>query len=354
MSQGGGNITDLEAFDLIFACNQVHTREQLKKLQSLTLEQKIQATKVRITEWYEHWQGKVYVSFSGGKDSTVLLDIARSIYPDIEAVFVDTGLEYPEIRKFVKTKENVTWLHPIKYDRKQRKYVRTNFCEVIEKYGYPVVSKEVSNAVRNAVYNIKTGTDSVRYQQLRGELMKENGDPSEFNKKKWLYLCYAPFKISDQCCGIMKKKPFHIYERKSGKKPLTAIMAEESKQRMSKWLKQGCNAFSADNPQSAPMSFWTEEDVLAYLKISKIPYCSVYGDIVASDGGCDYDDTLIPTKLHCTGCQRTGCMFCMFGVHLEKEPNRFQRMKITHPKQYDYCINNLGLGKVLDYIGAPY
>lgn len=62
----------------------------------------------------------------------------------------------------------------------------------------------------------------------------------------------------------------------------------------------------------------------------------------------------VERKLYTTGCDRTGCMFCMFGVHLEKEPNRFQRMKITHPKQYDYCINKLGCGAVLDYIGVKY
>lgn len=47
-------------------------------------------------------------------------------------------------------------------------------------------------------------------------------------------------------------------------------------------------------------------------------------------------------------------MFCGFGVHLEKGENRFQRMALTHPKQYDYCINRLGLGEVLDYIGVDY
>ena len=72
--------------------------------------------------------------------------------------------------------------------------------------------------------------------------------------------------------------------------------------------------------------------------------------------------------LETTGCDRTGCIFCMFGCHLEKEPNRFQRLKETHPRQYQYCIGGgemvdgklqpnkegLGLGKVLDYIGVKY
>lgn len=76
-------------------------------MQSWSLEHKIQVTQTRIIEWYERNDGKVYISFSGGKDSTVLLDLARRIYPDIPAVFVDTGLEYPEIKEFVKTIPNV-------------------------------------------------------------------------------------------------------------------------------------------------------------------------------------------------------------------------------------------------------
>ena len=64
-----------------------------------------------------------------------------------------------------------------------------------------------------------------------------------------------------------------------------------------------------------------------------------------SDSGCE---------LYTTGVNRTGCMFCMFGVQLEKEPNRFQKMKETHPKQYDYCMNKLGLSKVLDFMGINY
>jgi 3'-phosphoadenosine 5'-phosphosulfate sulfotransferase (PAPS reductase)/FAD synthetase len=99
-----------------------HTIGDLRQRQSLPLEAKVQMTKQRIREWYEHYDGQVYVSFSGGKDSTVLLNIARQIYPDIEAVFVDTGLEYPEIRKFVKSFDNVTILRP-----------KMSFVDVIKK-----------------------------------------------------------------------------------------------------------------------------------------------------------------------------------------------------------------------------
>lgn len=86
----------------------------LAQRQSLPLEAKIEMSKKRIREWYEHYDGDVYVAFSGGKDSTVLLHLVRSMYPDVEAVFSDTGLEYPEIREFVKTIDNVTWVKPKK------------------------------------------------------------------------------------------------------------------------------------------------------------------------------------------------------------------------------------------------
>lgn len=69
-------------------------------MQSWDLDRKIQVTTARIMEWYEHYNGLVYVAFSGGKDSTVLLDLVRRIYPDVPAVFCDTGLEFPEIRQF--------------------------------------------------------------------------------------------------------------------------------------------------------------------------------------------------------------------------------------------------------------
>lgn len=109
---------------------------ELKYLQSLPLERKIEMTAQRIRGWYEYYNGNVAISLSGGKDSTVLLDIARNHWMcryDIMAVFVDTGLEYPEIRQFVKTFDNVEIIRP-----------KMRFDEVIKKYGYPIISKEIS------------------------------------------------------------------------------------------------------------------------------------------------------------------------------------------------------------------
>ena len=145
------------------------TQEELSMLQSLPLSIKIEKTKLRIKEWYEYWNGQVYVSFSGGKDSTVLLDIARHMYPDIEAVFSDTGLEYPEIKEFVKTFENVTIVRP--------KY---SFKEILTKYGYPIISKEVANVVANARRWIAQNTGEAEGKPISDYYIKKLLEPQEF------------------------------------------------------------------------------------------------------------------------------------------------------------------------------
>lgn len=123
------------------------TAKRLKELQALPLDEKIAITKERVIEWYEHFDGKVYVSFSGGKDSTVLLHLVRELYPDVPAVFSDTGLEYPEIKEHVKRYDNVEIVRP-----------RMTFKDVITTYGYPLVSKETADAIQYARRHIGGGT----------------------------------------------------------------------------------------------------------------------------------------------------------------------------------------------------
>lgn len=302
-------------------------RFSLKLRQNMSLEDKIRFTQRRITEWVEYFGvNGCYISFSGGKDSTVLLHIVRELYPEIEAVFVDTGLEYPEIRKFVKSFDNVTILRP-----------EMRFDKVLEKYGYPIISKEVSECIDGARKALEYNDGRYQYR-----LDKLNGLKKSHNRTKWKFLLDAPFKISNQCCNIMKKRPSHKFYKDTGKTPIVGTMAEESDLRTSQYLKNGCNGFNLKIPTSTPIAFWTEQDILEYIDTYKIPIASVYGDVIKTD------------KYYATGCQRTGCMFCGYGCHREKNPNRFQKLKITHPKQYDYIINVLGMGKVLDFIGVKY
>ena len=352
-----------------------HTSYDLKQMQSVPLQGKIIMTQQRIRQWYEHWEGQVYVGFSGGKDSTVLKHIVDSMYDDVPAVFVNTGLEYPEIQQFVRS------IKAGKYEcfNSDVEIVRPEmrFDEVINKYGYPVVSKEVADTVYGARHGGGTGKwKSTRLQRLRGEYLDKDGNKSAYNCEKWGFLLDAPFEISDKCCKVMKKTPSRQYAKETERKQIVGTMANESRLRYQKWLQHGCNAFDSSVPSSQPLSFWTEQDILQYLKKYDVPYCSIYGEIVPISKGDQIEgqttfDVLSEdegTLLKTTGCDRTGCIFCMFGCHLEKEPNRFQRLKVTHPKQYEYCIGGgemvdgkwqpnkegLGLGKVLDYIGVDY
>lgn len=339
-----------------------HEAWELKQMQSLPLEAKIRMTERRIKDWYDYWDGMVYVSFSGGKDSTVLKHIVDSMFDDVPALFVNTGLEYPEIQRFAMSQKNVVTVRP-----------KMRFDEVLVRHGYPVVSKDVAQSVKTGKYN----KDTYRYKKLQGTATDKEGNLSLYNMPKWAFLMDAPFDTSAHCCDVMKKSPIRAYEKETNRKPFIGTMATESRGRMLSWLQSGCNAFDAKKPTSQPLSFWTEQDILQYLKKYNVPYCSVYGEIVPTSDDeqlegqlttfdilNDYEGTLLKT----TGCNRTGCIFCMFGCHLEKEPNRFQRLKETHPNQYKYCIgggemvdgkwqpnkDGLGLGKVLDYIGVNY
>lgn len=289
---------------------------------NMTLDDKIKRTKQLIMEWYAQFNGKVYVSFSGGKDSTVLLHIARNTLgcSDIVGVFDDTGLEYPEIRQFVKQQDNIIWIKP-----------KLSFKQVIDKYGYPVISKEQSRYI----FDLRSETTSDRMKNIRLNGSVKGGFKVA---EKWKPLINANFKISNRCCDVMKKAPFKRFEKETGLYPIVGTMADESRLRFQQYMVGDCNQYSAKRPISKPMSFWNEQDVLKYLKRYDLPIASVYGDIIEENG-----------KLRTTGVHRTGCMFCMYGVHLEPTgQTRFDKMRITHPKLYDYIMNKLNGAHVIN------
>ena len=283
-------------------------------------EAKIALAKRRIEEWDVHWDGQVYLSFSGGLDSTVLLALIRmTMGKSVPAVFCNTGLEFPEIVQFARKAA----------DFGEYKELRPamSFRQVILKEGYPVISKENACKIRK----LRHGNLSPRY---RNYLL--NGDESgKFGMlaKKWQKYINAPFEISEKCCDVMKKKP-----------------------------KTGCNVYDGSTIKSQPLGPWTKQDVLrfAYEYIGEkitlrdgssyiFDISPVYGEIVKDPQGI----------YHLTGEQRTGCMFCAFGVTNEEEPNRFQRMQCNYPKQYQFCMKpteegGLGMQRVLEYMDVPY
>lgn len=289
------------------------TPEILKQRQAYPLDIKIGLSLNRIRHWYNKYAGNVYVAFSGGKDSTVLLHLVRSIYPDVPGLYVDTGLEYPEIKDFVKTFDNIEIIKP-----------NMTFKQVLEKHGYPVISKKVSRAL-SRVMNPNTSERS-RNKTLYGDERGSYGKLPE----KWKYLLKAPFKMSDRCCEIMKMRPASSYYKKTGRTGIIGIMASDSQSRMKQYISKGCYISDIAIPKCIPIAFWKDNDIWEYIKTKNISYCKIYD----------------------TGVNHTGCMFCLFGLQFEGRPNRFDIMRDTHPKIYEYCMEKLELRKVLGYIYA--
>lgn len=315
---------------------EIHDLARLRELQALPLYRKIGFTAARIEEFVKRMNGKAYISFSGGMDSGVLFRIARGLFPNLPAVFIDTGLEYPEIKVHVARHENITTIRP-----------KMNFIEVINKVGYPVVSKEVAHTL----YHARRGAEYM-LKKLRGESRRADGKLSMFNCPKWAFLLDVDFEISDHCCDEMKKKPAKKYEKATGNRAIIGTLAEDSLLRRQKWVKHGCNSFEIGKEFCSPLSFWTRQDILRYALEMKVPVCPVYGDIVEDGMG----------GLKTTGVKNTGCIFCMFGAH-HKDDNRFSELARTHPQLYDYCMrggryvdgiwkphNGLGLQHVLDVV----
>ena len=233
-----------------------------------------------------------------------------------------------------------------------------------------IESSELASILNNRMVNHKGGSNQ-RLAIMLGWLTKSKEEPiavniperdrSNYSLTKWKFTLEAPFEISNKCCNVMKKNPSHKYNKLTGRHPMTAQMASESRLRTQKWIQNGCNGFDLKEPISNPMAFWTDQDVLLYIKEHNLPICSVYGDIVEDREGTDevegqltisdidgwedmelFDAARLPLKT--TGCERTGCCLCGFGCHLEKEgEGRFEKLKETHNGMYkllDVIENN--------------
>lgn len=431
-----------------------HTINDLYQMQAMSLNAKIRATENRIRWWIDKFgTDGVYISFSGGKDSTVLMDIVRHrMHLDIPAVFVDVPTQYPQLRDFAMTWTDVEIIKP-----------KTSFIALVKKYGFPLISKEVSETVYysrrylrelsekiqndeqitkkitgasgmadllqikrrkggskefedlkygklDEVYELAKQMGEkipVRTRILNGELKhKEKGIETEeyslmYDKSRYKFFLRAKFDLcGNKCCKEMKKSPLKKYARKTGRKPITAQMASESRLRTTAWLNNGCNAYDSEDPISNPMAFWTEQDVLNYIllyqeemvekrlmdmdlefqegKIVSIfdgtevdnkefynPICSVYrgkgreqfieydwdrtddveGQLTISDMEGFEDQGIFDSEkppLKTTGCERTGCVLCGFGAQCRGD-KRFLELKESNPKLYgllDVVENN--------------
>jgi 3'-phosphoadenosine 5'-phosphosulfate sulfotransferase (PAPS reductase)/FAD synthetase len=255
-----------------------------------------------------------YVSFSGGKDSTVLLHLCRHFLgKDFPAVFCSTGNEFPNIIRFVKTFDNITVIRPKK-----------KFHEIISTYGFPLVSKEQSKYI----YDVR---HSKNEKLIKIRLEGNNFSISDCHK----FLIEAPFDVSDKCCSYLKKMPFAKYNKENNKRPLIGTRVEESKQRLIAYINRGaCNSFTEGHEKSAPLSIWTTQDINEYIEQFDVNICDLY------------------TKY---GFKRTGCMVCGYG-NVCSLNQRFMQLQTLYPKAYEKFLsiknNGVSMKYALNYIGV--
>lgn len=281
--------------------------ELLRELQNLPLDAKIEYSKRLIWQFYHVADRKIYVSFSGGRDSTVLLHLVRSVYASTPAVFFDTGLEFPEIREFVNSKENIEIVRPA-----------MSFRQVIKEYGYPIGGKNMAHWI-----------DLAQRGQPSG--IRQMSADTKYGYKKYAWLVDAPFRISEKCCDKLKKEPATRYHNETGRSPLIGTRAEESVIRAQTWVNSGEINKDSAIKSCTPLSIWRDADVKEYIRRFNLEISPIYSK----------------------GYDRTGCAYCMFGIF--SDPGRFVKLKHTHPQLWAYCMKDydkggIGLEKVLDFI----
>jgi 3'-phosphoadenosine 5'-phosphosulfate sulfotransferase (PAPS reductase)/FAD synthetase len=259
------------------------SEKELKKRLNWTLNQKIDHSLYVIDAFIAQYPNSV-ISFSGGLDSTVLLYLTRIIDKNKEGCFVNTTNEFSEIIKFVKSIENVKIIHP-----------KITFVDVVQKYGFPLISKEISQFI----WEIK----HTKSDKLRNLRMAQLPD-------KWKYLLDAEFDICHKCCYFLKKYPFNKINKNG---MLVGTLATESRLRKLTYLKTGC--INLNKKQVTPLSIWTKQDIWRFIRENNIPYCDIYNK----------------------GEKTTGCAYCGFGIQFDQ--SRFYRLKQREPKRFNIMMN---------------
>lgn len=333
--------------------------------------------RIRAWEFYNHPEidGMAYVAVEG-LDSITLHVFLRSIGIDVPAISV-SSLEDRSIQR-VHRALGVIALPPAK--REDGRY--WNKREVIRQFGFPIISKETANkiallqhpspdnaTVRHAIITGETGEyggfRTGTRMQLARKWLELFGGPE--NEREGTHYKTAPFLVSDKCCYYLKEKPCNDYAKESGRFPYMGLMASEGGRRQKALMLNGCNYISPGTKRSAPFAIFNRQDILT-LALEMEDYYhahwrdfgeseietiipAIYGEIVR-----DADGTLRTTKA-----QRTGCSMCGFGIHMEGRPHRFDLLRESNPKEWEFWMKHIyqdedgkwwGFGDVLDYIGV--
>lgn len=291
---------------------QISRKAGLEDRKRWSLANKVKHAERIIRSWVEANQEMVQVNVSG-KDSWVVASLVQNLYPDVPTVFVNTGMEFPEVTQF-NTQHASLVLRPA-----------LSFADVVRKHGWPMLGKNHAQWIREAR---NTNSDLLRRKRCEG--INRDGSMSQYHiSKKWLKLVDGPFEISEKCCHCLKTGPLMDNQKATGRLPFIGTRTAESHNRQTQWILHGCNIVGS---RSMPIALWSDADVWEYIKAHGIDLPSVYE----------------------MGYTRTGCMLCGFGAHLEKEPNRFQMLAVTHPKIWEWGMHTLGMAEVLEFCGIKY
>lgn len=345
--------------------------------QQLPYEFKKQYARVRAWEFYNDRRVDRNVCVSvGGLDSITLAVFLRSIGIHAEMISV-SSLEDSSIRR-VHRALGVKSIKPYK-----------SKVAVLRDCGFPVISKAKARKIQ-LLQTENSEKQTFIHAIMTGD-MGEQGKWKHNDKiklpDKWLKLfagnyqqhrpdlhCKsASFPVGADCCWWMKEKPIQDWQAEHGLLPYLGLMASEGGQRELGLKKNGCNYFGKDVTRSAPFAIFLREDILRlalemdeYYREHRAEFNpnpkewvdsiipAIYGEIKERNDG-----TLYTTKA-----QRTGCQMCGFGIHIEKRPHRFDRLRERNPNEWEFWMyrcatdkvtgEKYGWGRVLDYIGVPW
>ena len=272
------------------------TQKELQERLKWSLNQKIDHSLGVIDSFISQYPNCV-VSFSGGIDSQVLLFLSRMIDKNRKGIFLNTTNEHSEILKHVRIVENIETILP-----------EITFIQIIEKYGFPLISKNVARMLDD----LKHPTEKNKISRMCWETgVNREGKKSLFVlPEKYKHIIKAPFDVTNKCCYYLKKKPFAKVNKEG---VLIGTMVTESRDRMMSYMRTGC--INPNKKQAIPLSIWTKQNIWSFIKQNKIKYCDIYNQ----------------------GEESTGCAYCGFGCQFDT--SRFARLREREPKRYNQMMN---------------
>ena len=356
-------------YEMMLENNTAEKIQDFQEKQKYPYEVKVEYARRKAYEFYEECEKRglnCHVSV-GGLDSITLLIFLRKIGIDVPAVSVSL-LEDASIQKIHRELGCVGLKPVVKYVDEKGIAHRWSKPQIIQEFGFPVISKEVAAKIE-LLQNPTDKNKTVRHAIITGETGEYGGWQTNSKmqlKKKWLEKFggwddegkeqgYAKpdFNVSSKCCYYLKEKPADDWAKEHNSVPYLGLMASEGGRREKSLKMHGCNYFGKSTIRSCPFAIFYRQDILQLALDLEVPIPSIYGTI----------ERKIDGSLYTTKAQRTGCSMCGFGIHMEKRPHRFDLLYQRNPKEWDYWMNkccidengeHFGWGKVLDYIGVEW